>query len=43
MVYPFIGANYQYAHALFLIVFRRIIRYYHYIYKTKRGIPDHEL
>jgi len=28
---------------LFLIVFRCIITYYHYIYKTKRGIPDYEL
>lgn len=28
---------------MFLIVFRCIITYYHYIYKTKRGIPDYEL
>lgn len=26
-----------------MIVFRCIITYYHYIYKTKRGIPDYEL
>ena len=43
MVYPFVDANFQCATALFLIVFRCIITYYHYIYKTKRGIPDYEL
>ena len=43
MVYPFVDANFQCATALFLIVFRCIITYYHYIHKTKRGIPDYEL